>query len=142
MRTVEIEGVLSDASDPPIGIEPWEPTVQTITWQQGTDGRVVVTVLNSGGDAVDLTDCELVLSVRRRTIDAEATFARSAVVADPETGVAEFSIMAADTSTLAIARYRYDVQLVDADNNRSQVVPVSFFDLVAVAGRADDTVTP
>jgi hypothetical protein len=154
---VTLTGVLVDGAVPVGTIEPSVPTVQPISWPAGEDGTITLEVVGSDGQPINLTGGAVYLAVRRHAYDEDVEFNRLGELApqvdtdgpdmDPDTegdnvtgtpGVATFTIHAADTQDLAVAPHVFDVQYVDADSNRAQLVPVSDFRILETAGRADD----
>lgn len=119
--TLQIRGVLVvEALDPP----QYAPTVQPITVAQGTDLDVRISVIDSYGAAVDLTNCSVVLGIRP-SIDVDPVIQRLAVVTDAAAGLCVCSFAASETGALDVATYVYDVWLTQGNGLRSQLVPSS-----------------
>lgn len=129
-----ITGVVVDGSTPSSGAAPAVPTGQVLAQPLAEDSTIYIDLISSGRVAVPLTG-NLILSVRKRTSDFQALLVREATVLNVGTGSGAFALLAGDTQHLPFGRYYYDVWYNDTLGNRSQVLPVSPFDIRDAVGR-------
>jgi hypothetical protein len=141
MAILELNGVWRNGPRAPT------PEAQPIEWPRGEDGALLLTVVDATGEAADLTGCTLIFALRD-TAETEAEEAedpqisRQADITDAAGGAAEILISAGDTVDLDEAHlYRFDVQLIDADGKRTQVVPESQWLVQPIVAEPDDDVT-
>jgi hypothetical protein len=103
--------------------------VTAITMYRGDSYPITLTLTDKAtAAAIDLTGCTLLMTVdetENPTDDSTMLFeVEGALDADPETGKATFTPLAADTAT--VGNYFYDIQLTDADGNIRTVVKSTF----------------
>jgi hypothetical protein len=142
---VTLSGVMVDGTVPLSGTDPSVPMVQNISWPEAEDGVIKVIVVNSAGAPVDIsTGDEILLTVRRRISDAAplVEIEGDLDAEDAEDGVATFTLEPTDTQDAPLATYVYDVQFVDQEGLRWQVVPASAFRITAIVGRPPAAVVP
>lgn len=91
----------------------------SITMYRGDSYPIAFTLKASGGVAIDLTGCSLLMTVGTLENPPDSTtklFEVAGVLADdPTTGVVLFTPTALNTATVGV--YYYDVQLTDTDGN-------------------------
>lgn len=97
-----------------------------LSMTRGDTGVFQVTLTDSAGDPLVLTDRELTFTVKRRLLDSDddaliqKTVGAGIVVADAETGVATITIDPADTSEIANGPSLYwDIQVQADDDVRT-----------------------
>jgi hypothetical protein len=128
-----VTGVLVDGSTPSSGSAA-VPSPQQLLQPAGEDSTILIGLINSARVAVPLTGV-LIFSLRRRVTDFQPVVVREGTVLNVNGGQGAFALLAADTMHLPADRYWYDVFYSDHLGNRSQVIPVSAFDVRPVVGR-------
>jgi hypothetical protein len=95
----------------------------TIVLTRGDDYAETHAFDTAAGDDYDLTDCAVWFTVKARTFDADddaliqhVSGDGSLTITDAATGAVSHTISAAETALLAPGVYRYDYQLVAADD--------------------------
>ena len=83
----------------------------------GDDLFLSVTIQTRDGDIVDLTDYTFNFGVKEQYKDEEFVFEVAGVVANPATGVVEFT-KETKTLELEIWNYVYDIEAIDPNNKR------------------------
>lgn len=124
---VDVTGVMADGSVPDAEIAPLAPYRQDLAIPRGEDCVVRMAVFTAKREAADLgTPQSLRLGLRQFSDDTDPIFAVDGESEDFESGIVTFTIPGASTLDLAeLVRYVYDVQFVDEDGARWQLVPPS-----------------
>ena len=93
----------------------------------GDDRTVTFTIKTAAGAAYDLTGCTVFATVKRNTEDADASalISDSLTVSAPATGVAVWTIEAADTLYM-LGLYKYDIQLKNSSNKIETILTDDF----------------
>lgn len=123
---ITLTGLLDDGSPRRPGvIDPRE----TITFPQGSDVTLVVSIITPTGSPVPLggSGVELLLSVKKRTLDQPSRIKKLAVLSGT---AGTFTVEPADTRWLAAGQYVFDVWLTK-DGDRNAVIPTSQLVLTA-----------
>ena len=108
-----------------------------VTIIRGTSKTLELLVTDSVGKAVDLTGAKIVLSVKENLGDTNPLIQKSsdvsmqAQVTAPRLGKAQIYLVPADTQTLSIKQYVFDVWAIFAGGKRFAVVPPSIFEIQA-----------
>jgi hypothetical protein len=119
---LSIDGVLIDGTE---GSR--VQSVQSLTWNKGEDGVISISVVNTAGDPVDLTNYIPVLTVRRTEKSAAPLVVLNGTVTDAPGGLADFPVDEIATAAATYSSHLYDVWLVSTDNKHYLVVPASTF---------------
>jgi hypothetical protein len=104
---------------------------------RGTSKTLELIITDADGKAVDITGAKIVMSVKVAATDAAPLIQKSsdsitqAEVTVPREGKARIYLVPADTQTLAVKSYVFDVWLVLASGKRFAVVPPSAFEVQA-----------
>lgn len=104
---------------------------------RGTSKTLELVITDADGKAVDITGAKIVMSVKAAATDAAPLIQKSsdsitqAEVTVPREGKARIYLVPADTQTLAIKSYVFDVWLVLVSGKRFAVVPPSTFEVQA-----------
>ena len=106
-----------------------------ISIYQGASRTLALTVLDAGGDAVDLTGATAYMTVKKLLSDSTAlvrkasTDVAQASIVTPRAGKVEFYLVPADTKTLDAGRYVFDMWVQLASGSRYAVVTTSTFEV-------------
>lgn len=102
----------------------------TITVKRNNDRNLALTV-KKDGVVVDITDWVIRLTVKKNQNDSDddAIIDVLADLTDPDQGVANIPILAADTATEEVGPYYYDILAIDEQDKR-QSSKTGIFDLV------------
>ena len=102
---------------------------QNLAMYNGDDESFTVSLEEADGTDIDLVAGDTITFTVRTTIDAVATTIQKVVTSFTD-GDAVVTIDAADTTSLAIGEYVYDVQVTYASGNVSTIVPPSAFTIL------------
>lgn len=91
-----------------------------ITIDQGTDFSIDVTLTDSNGTIIDITDSTFASQLRKHYSSSNST-AFTVTKINSANGVFALSMNAATTSTLSAGRYVYDVEML-LNGSKSRVV--------------------
>lgn len=97
-------------------------TISNLFIDQGSDFTTTVTVNDSTGSALDLTNYTALAMIRKTYQSATATTFTSTFVADRTTGQITISLTDTQTTALEDGRYVYDLIITDASGNKIRVV--------------------
>jgi hypothetical protein len=123
---------------------PAAPFRQTLNVGQGDDGSIDIALTYPNGAAVNITGGALILTVRNQYTDTGTPpISREAIIDSGAAGTAHFLIVADDTlqSAIYVGPCQYDVFYIDSLGIRSQVVPLSDFNILPASGMPDTPVT-
>lgn len=104
---------------------------------RGTSKTVQLTVVDSAGNPVDLTNGQAFLSVKRYVEDPAPLIQKStrvpaqSVITSPRSGIVQFYFNPIDTQTLDPIQYVFDAWVILSTNARYAVLPPSIFEVVA-----------
>lgn len=89
-------------------------TVHDFVREQGTDEPISLTIKDSAGDAQDITDWTIRLTLKNYPSDSDddAVLQEDAVITDAEGGLAQFNLSDTDTADLE-GTYYYDIRYQD-----------------------------
>lgn len=139
---IDLEGCQRDGSTPAGTIAPLLPVVQDLVWPRAEDGTIRLTVKTQDFAPADLTGAAIIFAVRKYSTDASPAVSREATITDAVNGEAEILIVQADTVSLKEeVGYRYDVQLIDLDGARWQLIPDSRFFIAPIVAQPGEDVT-
>lgn len=124
MLKLNVIGVLQDGTAPSAGV-PANPAL-ALEAPAGADFAVALKVLRPSGQPAELAGATLLLTLKKKAIDAQVLVARLGTAGVG--GQAEFRFVPSDTQSLEAGFYAYDIWLTDAEG-RHQVVPTSPFQL-------------
>lgn len=117
----------------PINIQP-ENSLSII---RGTSRTLQLALTDGNGKFVDLTGAKIIMTVKTATTDINPLIQKSsdnpaqAAITVPRQGKAEIYLVPADTQTLTIKQYTFDIWLILPSGKRLVVVPPSVFDVQA-----------
>lgn len=117
----------------PISIQP-ENSLGII---RGTSRTLQLTITDATGKPVDLTGAKIVMTVKVLATDINPLIQKTtdtssqALITVPREGKAEIYLIPADTQTLTIKQYTYDIWLILLSGKRLVVVQPSVFDVQA-----------
>ena len=94
---------------------------------RGDTRDITVTVYDTDGSVLDLTDYTMTITVKKdpNAADASAALQTTAVIASPATGVGVFGLTAANTN-ITPGTYSYDVQVNKSTRNVYTVLSGTF----------------
>lgn len=95
---------------------------------QGDTYNFTVPVTDSNGVVFDLTGYSMKMTVKESSGKTEIELEKDATISSPTTGVGSFSLTPEDT-TIAVKKYRYDIQISDGSANIYTVVKNSEFEI-------------
>lgn len=105
---------------------------------RGSTKTIEYTVLDQDGNFVDLTGSTLFLTVKRDMSDTIPVFVKTnkysgpdVQITNPKGGLCRFTIRPADTQSLDIRQYYFDIWVILSNGNRYPVIPPTVFDVQA-----------
>jgi len=97
-------------------------TISNLFIDQDADFTTTVTVNDSTGTALDLTNFTALAMLRKSYQSSSATTFTSAFVSPRTTGQITISLTDTQTAALESGRYVYDLVITDASSNKTRVV--------------------
>ena len=97
-------------------------TISNLFIDQDADFTTTVTVNDSTGSALDLTNYTALGMIRKTYQSSTATTFTSAFVSPRTTGQITISLTDTQTAALESGRYVYDLVITDASGNKTRVV--------------------
>lgn len=97
-------------------------TISNLFIDQDADFTTTVTVNDSTGTALDLTNFTALAMLRKSYQSSTATTFTSAFVSPRTTGQITISLTDTQTAALESGRYVYDLVITDASGNKTRVV--------------------
>jgi len=97
-------------------------TISNLFIDQDADFTTTVTVNDSTGSALDLTNYTALAMLRKSYQSSTATTFTSAFVSPRTTGQITISLTDTQTAALESGRYVYDLVIIDASGNKTRVV--------------------
>jgi hypothetical protein len=97
-------------------------TISNLFIDQDADFTTTVTVNDSTGSALDLTNYTALAMLRKSYQSSTATTFTSAFVSPRTTGQITISLTDTQTAALESGRYVYDLVITDASGNKTRVV--------------------
>ena len=97
-------------------------TISNLFVDQDADFTTTVTVNDSTGSALDLTNYTALGMIRKTYQSSTATTFTSAFVSPRTTGQITISLTDTQTAALESGRYVYDLVITDASGNKTRVV--------------------
>ena len=97
-------------------------TISNLFIDQDADFTTTVTVNDSNGTALDLTNYTALAMIRKTYQSSTATTFTSAFVSPRTTGQITISLTDTQTAALEQGRYVYDLVITDASGNKTRVV--------------------
>jgi len=97
-------------------------TISNLFIDQDADFTTTVTVNDSAGSALDLTNYTALGMIRKTYQSSTATTFTSAFVSPRTTGQITISLTDTQTAALESGRYVYDLVITDASGNKTRVV--------------------
>ena len=97
-------------------------TISNLFVDQDADFTTTVTVNDSAGSALDLTNYTALGMIRKTYQSSTATTFTSAFVSPRTTGQITISLTDTQTAALESGRYVYDLVITDASGNKTRVV--------------------
>ena len=97
-------------------------TISNLFVDQDADFTTTVTVNDSTGSALDLTNYTALGMIRKTYQSSTATTFTSSFVSPRTTGQITISLTDTQTSALESGRYVYDLFITDASGNKTRVV--------------------
>ena len=97
-------------------------TISNLFIDQDADFTTTVTVNDSTGTALDLTNYTALAMIRKSYQSSTATTFTSAFVSPRTTGQITISLTDTQTAALESGRYVYDLVITDASGNKTRVV--------------------
>jgi hypothetical protein len=122
IQIIEVSGVLLD------GYSLLKQEIQPISLVQGDNYNINTSLFTSDGYALSLTGSAVILTIKPANNvnpNTQPIISREMVITDTINGDGYFIISSDDTSLLINNYYRYDITLIDAIGNISNVVPLS-----------------
>lgn len=104
---------------------------------RGTSKTIELIVTDCAGKAANLTGAKVVLTVKDTSsaqtplIQKNSDFPAQAEITFPRLGKARFYMFPADTQTLALKQYTFDVWVILASGERYAVVAPTIFEVLA-----------
>ena len=96
--------------------------ISNIFIDQGADFSTTVTVSDSAGSALDLTNYTALAMIRKTYDSTSATSFTSAFATDRTTGKITISLTDVQTTALEQGRYVYDLLLTDGSGDKTRVL--------------------
>jgi hypothetical protein len=96
--------------------------ISNIFIDQGADFSTTVTVSDSAGSALDLTNYTALAMIRKTYESTTATTFTSTFADDRTTGQITISLTDVQTTALDFGRYVYDLLITDGDGDKTRVV--------------------
>ena len=110
---------------------------QRLSIFQNADKDFALDCDNADGTPIDLTGGRLTFTVRRQTGDAATSIVKDSDTpgeidfnVDPTTGLATLRLNPADTASLAIGKYRYDLWFVSAAGEQYPLIEDTLFSIL------------
>ena len=97
-------------------------TISNLFIDQDADFTTTVTVNDSAGSALDLTNYTALAMLRKSYQSSTATTFTSAFVSPRTTGQITISLTDTQTAALESGRYVYDLVIIDSSGNKTRVV--------------------
>ena len=97
-------------------------TISNLFVDQDADFTTTVTVNDSNGSALDLTNYTALGMIRKTYQSSTATTFTSSFVSPRTTGQITISLTDTQTAALESGRYVYDLVITDASGNKTRVV--------------------
>ena len=97
-------------------------TISNLFIDQDADFTTTVTVNDSAGSALDLTNYTALGMIRKTYQSSTATTFTSSFVSPRTTGQITISLTDTQTAALESGRYVYDLVITDASGNKTRVV--------------------
>jgi len=97
-------------------------TISNLFVDQDADFTTTVTVNDSAGSALDLTNYTALGMIRKTYQSSTATTFTSSFVSPRTTGQITISLTDTQTAALESGRYVYDLVITDASGNKTRVV--------------------
>ena len=97
-------------------------TISNLFIDQDADFTTTVTVNDSTGSALDLTNYTALAMIRKTYQSSTATTFTSSFVSPRTTGQITISLTDTQTAALESGRYVYDLVITDASGNKTRVV--------------------
>jgi hypothetical protein len=97
-------------------------TISNLFIDQDADFTTTVTVNDSTGSALDLTNYTALAMLRKSYQSSTATTFTSAFVSPRTTGQITISLTDTQTAALESGRYVYDLVIIDSSGNKTRVV--------------------
>ena len=97
-------------------------TISNLFIDQDADFTTTVTVNDSTGTALDLTNYTALAMIRKSYQSSTATTFTSSFVSPRTTGQITISLTDTQTAALESGRYVYDLVITDASGNKTRVV--------------------
>ena len=96
--------------------------ISNIFIDQGADFSTTVTVSDSAGSALDLSNYTALAQIRKTYESTTATTFTSTFADDRTTGQITISLTDVQTTALDFGRYVYDLLITDGDGDKTRVV--------------------
>ena len=96
--------------------------ISNIFIDQGADFSTTVTVSDSAGSALDLSNYTALAMIRKTYESTTATTFTSTFADDRTTGQITISLTDVQTTALDFGRYVYDLLITDGDGDKTRVV--------------------
>ena len=97
-------------------------TISNLFIDQGADFTTTVTINDSTGSALDLTNYTALAMMRKSYASTTATTFTSTFASDRTTGQITISLSDTQTAALEAGRYVYDLVITDASGTKTRVV--------------------
>ena len=97
-------------------------TISNLFIDQDADFTTTVTVNDSTGSALDLTNYTALAMIRKTYLSSTATTFTSSFVSPRTTGQITISLTDTQTAALESGRYVYDLVITDSSGNKTRVV--------------------
>lgn len=97
-------------------------TISNLFIDQDADFTTTVTVNDSAGSALDLTNYTALAMLRKSYQSSTATTFTSAFVSPRTTGQITISLTDTQTAALESGRYVYDLVIIDSSGNKTRVI--------------------
>ena len=96
--------------------------ISNIFIDQGADFSTTVTVSDSAGSALDLSNYTALAMIRKTYESTTATTFTSTFASDRTTGQITISLTDVQTTALDFGRYVYDLLITDGDGDKTRVL--------------------
>lgn len=120
---------------PTLGLTQPKNAIQVI---RGTSKTFELAVVDESGGVVNLTGSRVIMTVKRELTDRNPVIQKDSLVgvaqvelSEPKAGKAKIYFDPADTQTLDVREYLFDVWVILASGKRYAVVPPSILEIVA-----------
>jgi hypothetical protein len=130
MALFKINGVYVDGTGATL------PTRQDLTFPQGEDVTVQVTVSGQNGTAINLTGYSgtMLWKVAQANSSMPVSLSLPLALTNPTQGIGTFTLSAGVSKTLTASMYFYDVFITSGSGAKDEVVPTSMVTLNFAVG--------